>query len=402
MATQPLAERQQNATAARWSRWLVITLTILAWLGLGIVLWWLTAYIIGTLIMVIIAVLLSYALYPLSKLLQRIMPRTLAILTVYILIFGAVCALLYAIVRTAMGQVTDLTDYIQRLLQSQGEGQSTPLEQVLLTVGVTQEQLTHGLEQIAGQLSGFAVLAGPLITGILNAFLNTLLVAVLSIYALFSGPRIINWLRYKTPIKQRQHVIFTLDVLKRVVGGYIRGQMLLSTTLSTITGVFMAIIGVPYSLFIGILAFFLSFIPTIGAFTTGAICILLALTVSPTTALLAVGFLVFLQILEGQVLTPRILGPAVGLHPMVALIALIAGGELFGLVGALFASLIAGLLQAVLVAVWTTWKGRHPDEFLPDDHEQFIYANKKEEQGLQSPVPTEKIETKATDAEEQA
>jgi predicted PurR-regulated permease PerM len=372
-------EREPNRTLARWQPRLIVTLTILGWLVLGVLLWWLLGHIIGPIIMVSIAILLAYALYPLVKVLQRILPRTLAILGVYLILFALICALIIAVARTALNQVDDLIRALRQLLIAQEAGQPTQLEQLLSNVGITKDQLRTATEQLVNQLSGLVRSIGPVLSQVFGTFLDVLLVIVLSIYALFTGPRVINWLRHKTPRQQRKHVNATLDTLKRVVGGYIRGQLLLSSILSTITGIAMALIGVPYALFIGVLAFLLSFIPTIGAFTTGVICILLALTVSWTAALLAVAFLLFLQLLETQILSPRILGPAVGLHPMVALIALVTGSQLFGLVGALFASLIAGVLQALFLALWSAWKTEHPEQFQDDDDTRFNQAVAREE-----------------------
>jgi predicted PurR-regulated permease PerM len=74
-------------------------------------------------------------------------------------------------------------------------------------------------------------------------------------------------------------------------------------------------------------------------------------------------YFVFVHIIEGDVVGPRIVGKAVGLHPAVSLIALIAGAELFGIWGAVLASPIAGVLQALLTAIYQNWRETHPDQF---------------------------------------
>jgi predicted PurR-regulated permease PerM len=96
----------------------------------------------------------------------------------------------------------------------------------------------------------------------------------------------------------------------------------------------------------------MEFIPTIGVIISGAVCVIVALFVGPITAVLALAYFVVIQVLEGDVVGPRIVGGAVGIHPAVALIAFLIGSELFGLWGALFASPIAGLLQALVIAVY--------------------------------------------------
>jgi predicted PurR-regulated permease PerM len=82
------------------------------------------------------------------------------------------------------------------------------------------------------------------------------------------------------------------------------------------------------------------------------------------------------------VVGPRIVGKAIGLHPVVSLAALIAGAELFGIGGALFASPVAGFLQAMLIAIWVEWRATHPKEFQRAKDDQ---ASKVEETIAETP-----------------
>lgn len=365
----------------KWTKWFIISLTIVLWLGLS---FWIAGQVVGAILMFAIAALLAYALYPLVKLVQRFLPRSVAILVVFISIFSLLCALLYLLISVAIQQVTALIHYIQEVITSPGSSPFTLINETLRSLGFSQEQIKSVSLEALKQLQGFVRNAVPLLTSTFGIVIDVLLVAALCVYMMFAGPGIVNWLRYKTPLSQRDNVNFLLDTFKNVAGGYIRGQLLLSTVLSSITGIFMGIIGVPLSLFLAVLSFVLSFIPTIGAFITGIICVLLALTQGWITTLLAVAFLIFLQLLETQVLSPRIVGSAVGLHPLAALMALIIGGELFGPLGALFAAPITGIIQALLLAVWSTWRKNHPEQFRGEDDAQLSRANELEEKGSAS------------------
>ena len=101
----------------------------------------------------------------------------------------------------------------------------------------------------------------------------------------------------------------------------------------------------------------------LGTLVSGAICVLLALTKGWVTAVIVLVYFVVVHVIEGDVVGPRIVGKAIGLNPVVSLAALIAGAELFGITGALFASPVAGVLQALLIAVWIEWRATHPKEF---------------------------------------
>jgi predicted PurR-regulated permease PerM len=171
------------------------------------------------------------------------------------------------------------------------------------------------------------------------------------------------WLRGNMPQQQQGRMKFLLDTLQRVVGGYIRGQLLLCGLIGLLVGIGMQVIGVPFALLLGVLAFVLEFIPVLGTLVSGAICVLLALTKGWIIAVIVLVYFVVVHVLEGDVVGPRIVGKTIGLHPVVSLVALIAGSELFGIAGALLASPVAGVLQALLIAIWTDWRETHPKEF---------------------------------------
>lgn len=365
----------------QWTKRLVITLTISIWFALS---FWVIGKIASALLMFAIAALLAYAFYPLVKFVQRVLPRGLSILTVFLCLVAALVGLVYIFIRIAIQQAKIFITYVREAITSPEQGPLSFVTDQLNNLGISRQQIQAVSLDIIRQVQGIVSGAIPFVSSIFGIILNALLVAALCVYILFTGPRIVNWLRYKTPLSQRENINYLLETFKHVAGGYIRGQLLLSTILSTITALFMSIIGVPLSFFLGILAFMLSFIPTIGAFTTGTICVLLALTQGWVTALLALAFLIFLQVLETQILSPRIVGSAVGLHPLAALMALIIGGELFGATGALFAAPVAGIVQALLIAIWKTWSIRHPEQFNADDDRLMAEANAQEEQGKPS------------------
>jgi predicted PurR-regulated permease PerM len=103
--------------------------------------------------------------------------------------------------------------------------------------------------------------------------------------------------------------------------------------------------------------------PIIGTLISGSICVLLALTKGWILAIIVSAYFIIVHILEGDVVGPRIVRKSIGLHPVVSLFALVAGGELFGIWGALFALPVAGVIQALLVAIWSEWRETHPEEF---------------------------------------
>ena len=349
--------------AAKWARRRDIPIAILAWIVLGMLIFWALGHVARSIVIFAIAALLAYALTPGVKLLERVVPRVVAIIIVYFVIWGALGLLLYFIINTTIGQVILLAANVRLLVTQGATGPLAGLLETLRRFGISQSQLNGVFQQIVNQAEGIVGSAVPLITSIFAFIFDMIIVAVLSIYLLVDGSRVIQWLRTNMPLLQRERTLIMLGTFERVIGGYIRGQLLLSTLVGVLVGAGMALFQVPYAVLLGVMAFVLEFVPILGTITSGVICVLLALTKGWLIALLVLAYFVGVHILEGDVLGPRIVGKAVGVHPAVSLIALIAGGELFGIWGAIFASPIAGLVQAILTAFWKQWRKTHPDQF---------------------------------------
>ncbi|GAC1627848.1 MAG: hypothetical protein NVS4B7_17160 [Ktedonobacteraceae bacterium] len=358
---RPLLVPRAEAPTSAWARRRDIPIAILAWTALAAVLLWGAGHIARTLLLLVVAALLAYALAPGVKLLERVMPRFLAILIMYIIVLGVVSLLIYFVVSTAIQQVGTLSTFVQYWLTPKSNGQLTPLEQFLQSFGISQSQIVSTRNQIIAGIEGIASGTLPLLTGFFDFLLDVVVVAVLSIYFLIDGSRITTWFRTNMP--QAAQANFLLDTLQRVVGGYIRGQVLLSVLIGVLVGGGLTVFHVPYALLLGVLAFILEFIPILGTLVSGLICTLVALTQGWLIALGILIYFIVVHILEGDVIGPRIVGKAVGLHPIVSIAALIAGAELFGIVGALFASPLAGVLQALLIALWIHWRETRPEQF---------------------------------------
>jgi predicted PurR-regulated permease PerM/uncharacterized protein YjbJ (UPF0337 family) len=351
---------EMTRNLARWQLRRDVPLAILAWIGVIYIVLISAGHIGSALLILVIAALLAYALTPAVKLFERIMPRFLAVAIVYIIVLGGVSALIYFIVQTALQQFASLSGLVGGLLQPSSSG---PLNTFERSLGLQPSQIESIRQQILATAQGLIGSILPFVTGVFGTIVDIIIIAVLSIYFLLDGQNVIRWLRNNAPRQQRGRMGFALDTLQRIVGGYIRGQILLCTLIGILVGGGMYFIGVPYALLLGVLTFILEFIPILGTLVSGVICVLLALTKGWVIALIVVIYFVVVHIIEGDVVGPRIVGKAVGLHPIVALAALVAGGELFGIWGSLFASPVAGVLQALLITIWIEWRDRHPKEF---------------------------------------
>lgn len=346
-----------------WRRRRDAGVAILAWLTVTGVVLWALAHVIGTLLLFILAAILAYALSPAVKHLERFMPRAVAIALVYIGILTTLSGLVYLIAITAVGQVSMLLADLQSMLSPTSNGQVSPLVATFRAVGLSDAQIQTAANRMLQQIQNVTGDAVSIAAGVIDAVVRTVLVGVLSIYLLKDGPLVVQWLRNNSPISQRPRVVFGVETLDTVVGGYIRGQLTLSALIGLLVGGGMWAFQVPYAVFLGVLAFVLEFVPLVGVFISGAICVILALSVGWLSAVFVLAYFVIVHFIEGDFVGPRIMSRAVGLHPAVSILALVAGAELFGVWGALFAAPVAGLVQAVLRALWLEWRASHPEQF---------------------------------------
>ena len=371
-------EEREAQHALKWARRRDIPIAILAWLIVGGLVIWAASYVVRSLLVMVVAALLAFALTPAVKFLQRAMPRVIAIIVVYLVVLSGISLLLYGIVSVTIGQVEALSDTIQKLLTSHGQ-QQPPLIQFFQRFGISQEQIRSVGQLIVSQASGIVSNVPPLLSGIADFMLNVVIVAVLSIYLLLDGGRAVHWLRRNAPVMQRERIHFFLDTVERVIGGYIRGQLIMSSTIGLLVGVGMTLLGVPYAVLLGVVAFILEFVPIIGTILSGVLCVLIALSKGWVIALIVLIYFIVVHVIEGDILAPRIVGKAVGVHPAVSLFALLAGAELFGIWGAVLGSPLAGLIQAVLVTIWQDWRANHPEQF-PEDNDDGAPTPAREEQ----------------------
>jgi predicted PurR-regulated permease PerM len=359
-----------------WARRRDVTVTVFLWLVFAVAGLWVAAHLVRPLLIVVLAALLAYAVSPATRVLSRVVPLPAAIALVYLTLIGLLGGVGYLFVANATAELAALTEQITHLLSSPSAGAPTVLVQQLEQFGLSQQQIQDLSQRAAGQLQSAAEnalpLLGGIVTGLLAAVLDAVLVLVLSLYFLVAGPKIVGWLGRSAPIAQRERLANTLAAVQRVLGGYLRGQLTLSSLIGALVGGGMFVIGVPYAVLLGLLAFLLEFIPTLGTLLSGVICVLVALTQGWAPALIVLGYFVLIHLLEGYVVAPRVLAKAVGLYPAVSIIALLVGAELFGVWGALFAAPVAGLLQVLLTTLWQEWRQNHPIQFPADSAKEGV------------------------------
>jgi predicted PurR-regulated permease PerM len=356
-----------------WQRAFYIPLTILAWLAVIVVTGWLLGHIVKTILTLVFSAIVAFALTPVVNFLSRFMPRLLAIAIAYILGFAVILGLGALLVYNAAEQITSFVNHVP-YYQKQAQQLKPHIISILKPFGVNNQNYNHTQQQAVNYIksAGTSIAAQSLsiVTGVLGTLVDIVLTLILSVYLTANGHKISVWLRSQTPSPQRRNTVLLIGIVSQVVGGYIRGTLTLATLIGVLVGVGMYILHVNYAVLLGILAFFMEFVPVVGVLVSGAVCVGVALFQGWVLAVIVLAYFVVVHVIEGDVVGPRILGKAVGIHPATALVALVAGTELFGIWGALFGSPLAGLLQAIGTAAYRQFRGQDPTVVLNDVKEE--------------------------------
>lgn len=330
--------------------------------------WWIAAAVIGgvvallvvwpVLFSVLVPLLLSgflaYLLCPLLKRFERRMTPNQAIWMVVgtvatgLLVVG--CVIIPLLVR-------EISDLVSRLPGWIADGQAWlgRLEQSMRASGVMpliqtpMDALQQEVNASAGRMAGSLARGASSAAGALTVLFP---VPVLVFYLLRDRHRIRQLLLRLTPQKARGPLLRICRDIHATLWQYIGGQLLMSLLTGTITAIGLMLINVPYALVLGVLMSFLDLIPYFGPFIAYIPIGLAGLCVSPTRALMGLGVTMVVQQLEGSVLSPRIIGNRVGIHPVAVILILIVGEQLGGILGMVLAMPSFLALRAVIRPVY--------------------------------------------------
>jgi predicted PurR-regulated permease PerM len=196
---------------------------------------------------------------------------------------------------------------------------------------------------LAGALAfvGFA-------TSVLGGFVTVILTVFMALYLTIDAPRMRDYLVVFWPRDRQPRVSRLANEMGARLGHWAIGQATLSVVVGGGAWLGLQLIGVPYAALLGLVWALAEFVPGIGPFLSAIPTILVGFTVSPTIGLAAAVFSLAWSQVESNVITPKVMGKAVELHPLVILIALIVGAELLGGTGALLAIPMAATVAVVI------------------------------------------------------
>ena len=302
----------------------------------------------SVLILIGLALFIAAGLDPaVSWLTRHRMPRWAAVITILVVAGGILAAFFAAAIPPLATQTTQLIHQLPHYLHAL-QNHNSALGRLNARFHI-QQRLTSLLSAKGGALVGGVLGAGEFV---LSAAASMFVVIVLTIYFLASMPRIKLFAYRLAPQSRRPRVILIGDEIFTKVGGYVLGDFLTSVVAGLGTYFWMLAFGVPYPVLLALLVALLDLIPVIGSTIGGAIVTLVALTVSLPVAIATLCFYIGYRLAEDYLLVPRVMGRTVQVPAVVSVVAVLVGGALMGIIGALVAIPAAAALRLLLQEVF--------------------------------------------------
>jgi len=324
---------------------LVILLTTLAVL----VALWLLYRLQSVVVWGILALFLTVALGPAVDWLERRhVPRTLSILTTYLVLLLVLAAVVAVAVPPLVQQGTEL---LQALREQGGLGGEAESLATPFGLGAVVHDIRPQLDALPAQIVSSVGSFTDVTAGTVGTLTGALSVAVLAFFFLHDGARLVDAGVRLLPDAGRPVAHRVLRDSTAAIAGYIRGNLAISAIAGVSVLAGMLVLGIPYALPLSVALAVIDLVPMVGV-TVGAVPVVLAaLTVSPLKALILLAYIIVYSQIESNVLNPLIYGRSDQLPPLVVFLAFLIGSLLFGILGALIAIPTANIIR-ILVREW--------------------------------------------------
>jgi predicted PurR-regulated permease PerM len=308
---------------------------------------------------IVIAVFFAVALHPLVTWLEtRVgwIKRWLATLIVYLLAVLFIAGLITVFVVPLVREGTQLADQAPKLVQDIQAGRG-PVGHLAARFHVVDYIQSHST-QIRGYITQLGAPTLAALRGAATGVAGVVTIFVLSYLMVLEAPKVVAGILALFNEDRAERIRRVSHDCAKTVTGYISGNLLISVICGLLTWVVLTLTGVPFAGLIALFVGLADLIPLIGATLGAVVGVIAAFGQSVTVGIIVVVFFVVYQQLENHLLQPLIFARTVQLNPLTVLLAILVGVELAGILGALLAIPIAGIIQIVARDIWDTRSGR--------------------------------------------
>ena len=318
-------------------------------LALTVLVCWALWEVRDALMLVYISALVAIGLSPLvnaierKRLMRQRVPRWAAILVIYLCVIGAIVGVAILVIPPIVMQARELAMELPRLLH---QGQQWLVNHGLLTREISAQE---AVQQTAGS-SGAQDTIGLVVNavwGFVGGVFGLITILVLAFYLLVDSSGLVRLFVRLFPREKRAQVDDACFRVTSKVSAWLGGQLLLAAIIGSTAAIGLFLMGVPFFYVLALISGIGEMIPIVGPILSSVPAIAVALSVKPALALGVIAFFFAQQQLENHILVPRIMQRQVGISAVFVIVALLIGGSLLGVIGAILAVPTAAILQVV-------------------------------------------------------
>lgn len=303
----------------------------------------------SALMLVYISALIAIGLSPVvnaierKRLMRQRVPRWAAILVIYLCIIGVIVAVGVLVIPPIIMQARGLAMELPRLLH---QGQQWLINHGLLTREISAQEAVQQTAATSGAQDTIGLIIGGVI-GFVGGVFGVITMLVLTFYFLVDSSGLVTVFNRLFPREKRAQVEDACRRVTNKVSAWLGGQLLLGGIIGSTAAVGLGLMGVPFFYVLALIAGLGEMIPIVGPILSAVPAIAVALSVKPTLALGVIAFFFAQQQLENHLLVPKIMQRQVGISPVFVIVALLIGGSLLGVIGAILAVPTAAILQVL-------------------------------------------------------
>lgn len=308
------------------------------------------------LILFFVALVFSSSLDPwVDWLKKKKIPRSVSVLAIYLVIFGVLGMALYAIIPLIIKEVNDMSTnfpgYFNAIYLKFSD-----LKNYSSKYGVL-DNIQGFLDFVSGYLQTTASGIFFTITNIFGGIFSFVLILVLTFYMVVEESAMKKLVWSVAPVRHQPYLMQLINRVQIKMGYWLRGQLILVLTLGAMAYIGLLILGVNYALILAILVGLFSFVPYMGAILGAVPALLISLTQSPLLAALVIVLFVIIHFIEGNFLYPKVMEKAVGLNPIISIMAMLAGFKLAGVIGAILSIPVTTALAVFVKDIFESKEG---------------------------------------------
>ncbi|MGX7420582.1 AI-2E family transporter [Carnobacterium gallinarum] len=329
---------------------------------------------------IMIAGFLFYMLNPVINLLGKLnIKRNYAIWIVFLLLVGAIIFLALAVIPNLVTQIGQLMNHLPQYLKELEKVSNNIINQPWLRELKLDDRLKESdisIGKIATNVFGSLTTSlGSIIGAVTNVTLVVLTVPVVLFYMFKDGDKFGPSVTKFFPSDYRGKVLELLKQMSNTVASYISGQALVCLFVGTFTFIGYLIIGLPYGFLLGFIAGVTNIIPYVGPYFGLVPAVIIGLTVSPLKAVLVCVVVLVVQQIDGNLISPNVIGKSLSMHPLTIIVILLVAGNLAGIIGMILGVPFYAVAKTVILYIRDILKlrknhlalAREPSKVNPED-----------------------------------